>query len=354
MKKYMIMLFMFCFMLMHGQNIGNLHLMPVADYSEEQSVSGGAMLVYTFRPLDSSREMPPSLLKLQFKGSLKGSWELELENEWQMESGKYAINLPLSFEAGDSDFYGIGNEIDITSKASSWQQHFAYSFEMLRRWDNYDFGFTYKGSWYKYKNEITDEWLLVEDELTARGGWSLGPGLTFQYNTLDNRYFPTRGAQLLYEMQTYSSALRSDYTYENYTFSGAVFFPLGKMTTWAWQGKYIAATQEVPFQGMPSLGRELRILQSSQYTDSYLLSAITEIRSFPWETGIWERLGFVVFTEAGQVQHDMRDFNKTDIIWGMGIGLRYLLDKDELFTLRLDSGMYKSQLSTSFGSRERF
>jgi hypothetical protein len=105
---------------------------------------------------------------------------------------------------------------------------------------------------------------------------------------------------------------------------------------------------------MASLGDELRIFRKGQYLDMILFTGVSEIRSFPWKKGFRSRIGFVVFAEIGQVQPEMSKFNLSDNHWGFGIGLRYILNMDELLTIRLDSGMHKDQISTDFGAKEAF
>jgi len=62
----------------------------------------------------------------------------------------------------------------------------------------------------------------------------------------------------------------------------------------------------------------------------------------------------VIFAEAGQSLSNFEDFYVTGTHYGFGVGIRYLLDIKEKYTLRLDSGLYKSQISTDFGANEAF
>ncbi len=332
----------------------SLHFYPVLDYAEETSLSGGGALIYLFRPKDQPKSVPPSLMKIQVKAGIRKSWSFELENEWQFDEGKYAINLPFKLEQEGCNLYGTGDEIEIDQSLENEFRHFQFSYEMLRRWSKYNFGFTYKGNYYKYADPIEEHWLLYEARLLSAGGWSLGPGLTFQYNTLDNQYFPVRGLHIQFDLQTFSEALSSDYTFDRYSLSATGYLPVKALTTWATELKIIASAGEIPYQELASLGTELRIFQNGQYMDKSLISLSTEIRSFPWSKPHWRRLGMVFFAETGQVRKGLDEFYISGFRYGFGIGFRYLLDVDELFTLRLDTGVYKKQTSTDFGAREAF
>ncbi len=332
----------------------SLHFFPILDYAEETSLSAGGALIYLFRPAEQPKSVPPSLMKIQIKAGIKKSWSLELENEWQFDEGKYAINLPFSLEQEGCNLYGTGGEIDIDHSQKNEFRHFRFSYEMLRRWSEFNFGFTYKGNYYKYADTIDEQWLLYEDQLISAGGWSLGPGLTFQYNTLNNQYFPVKGLQIQLNLQTFSEALRSDYTFERYSLTAIGYLPIKSLTTWASELKIITNAGEIPYQELASLGAEMRIFQNGQFVDRSLISISTEIRSFPWSKPHWRRLGMVFFAEAGQIQKGLDEFYISGFRYGLGIGFRYLLDVDELFTLRLDTGLYKKQTSTDFGVREAF
>lgn len=332
----------------------SLHFYPILDYSDESSLTGGTAIIYLTRPEGQDKSVPPSMVKFQLEAGVKGNWSLEFENEWQLEEGKYAINLPLNLEKQKCELYKTGNDIDLDIFQKNEFRHFSYSFEMLRRWAKYEFGFTYKGSYYAYQQLVAESILLTDKELLTAGGWSIGPGLSFQYNTLNNHYFPVKGLRMQFNMQTYSEALRSYYTFERYSFRSAYFLKLARLSTWASELKVITTAGAVPFQETAALGNELRIFRQGQLADQCLISLVSEIRSFPFQRAHWRRLGFVVFAEAGQVQGNFDEFYLTATHYGFGIGCRYLLNMEELFTVRFDSGKYKKQYSLDFGAKEAF
>jgi hypothetical protein len=354
MKRILVIIVLIWNIYLLAEQKSSWHFYPILDYSDETSLTGGAASIYLYRPEGQDKSVPPSMVKLQLDSSIKGNLSFESENEWQLEDGKYAINLPLNFEKQKCELYKTGNELDLDIYQKNEFRHFSYSFEMLRRWEKYEFGFTYKGSYYNYDQPVAESVLLAEDELLDAGGWSIGPGLTFQYNTLNNHYFPLKGLRMRFIMQTFSQALRSDHTFERYSFSIAKFIKLAKLSTWASELKIITNAGVAPFQETAALGNELRIFHQGQFADKYLISIVSEIRSFPFERHYWRRFGFVAFGEAGQVQGGFDEFYLTATHYGFGIGCRYLLDMEELFTIRLDSGFYKSQSSFDFGAKEAF
>ena len=354
MKYIVLVILLVSFTLLNCEVERSRYFYPILDYSDETNLSGGGVMVYLYRQDDQARNVPPGLLKLKLEVGVSGNWSFDCENEWQFEKGKYAINLPLSFEIQDCKLYGINDDINLEVYNENRSRQFYFNFQMLRRWEKYDFGFTFTGNYFKYNDPIDIKWLISKTDTVYAGGRSLGPGLTFQYNTLDNQYFPLKGLKVGFDLQTFSEALSSDYTYECYSLETVCFIKLARLTTWGTKLNFIVSAGDTPYQELPSLGNKLRIFKGGQFSDKYLMSLITEIRSFPWDTGKLMRWGVVVFAEAGQVKADYDDFRLKDFVYGAGIGIRYLLDIDELFTIRLDGGLFKDQISIDFSSREAF
>ncbi|MDP8221037.1 MAG: BamA/TamA family outer membrane protein [Candidatus Stygibacter frigidus] len=354
MKKILIFVIIIIYCSLQAEFNGSLHAYPIIDYSDETSLTGGGVLIYLYRPEGQDKSVPPSLLKLQIDAGIKSSWTFEIENESQLEEGKYAVNIPLKFEKQKCELYKTGNDIELGNTQKNELSKFDGSFEMLRRWEKYHFGFTYKINYTKYKSDPDVSLLQYDDQILPSGGWCVGPGLTFQYNTLDNYYFPLNGIRMQFNLQTYSEALSSSYTFDRYSFNSTFYLKLARFTTAALGIKLISNIGDVPYQELASLGNELRIFRSGQYADYNLVSMTGEIRSFPFSSIFWHRFGIVIFAEAGQSRNNFEDFYFTGTRYGIGIGFRYLLDMEENFTLRLDSGLYKSQISTDFGANEAF
>ena len=354
MRKILVSIVLICNIYLFAELDSSLHAYPVMDYSDETSLSGGGVLIYIYRPEGQDKTIPPSLLKLQIEAGIKSSWSFEIENEWQLEDGKYAVNLPFKIEEQRCELYKTGNDIELNDSQENEIRKFNGSFEMLRRWTKYHFGFTYKINSSKYRYELDESLLQYNDKILPAGGLCVGPGLTFQYNTLDNYYFPLSGVRMQFNLQTYSQALSSDYTFDRYSFNSSLYFKLAKLTTMALGMKVITIVGDVPYQEMASLGDELRIFRSGQYADMNLVSLVSEIRSFPFSRAYWRRFGFVIFAEAGQSRSNFEDFYITGAHYGFGVGFRYLLDMKENFTLHLDGGLYKSQTSIDFGANEAF
>lgn len=331
----------------------SIHYYPILDYSEETSLSVGGMAVYLFRET-KDKSIPPNMVKFQTKLGMKKNWKLELEGERQLEEGKYSIKLPLKMNKQNREFYGIGDEIDLDKHISNEYRSFKLNYIMLRRWDDYDFGFTYHAGFHKYQDQLEQQWLSGEEEIFDLGGWCVGPGLTFQFNSLNNQLFPTQGIKAKFDLQTFSTALGSEYGFERYSLNTSLFLQLAELTTWATNLKIEVNDGDIPYEELASLGDELRIFQAGQYVDKYLLCSATELRTFFWERPYWRRIGFVCFAEAGIIKPALEEFQLSDVKYGFGIGIRYLLDTSELFTVRLDTAAYKNQLSTDFSAQEAF
>lgn len=351
MKKILlsIMIVLFC---AGVSAIENLHFYPVLDYADETDVSGGGVVTYLFRNPEADKELPPSRLYGKLKAGLKGNLDFKAEYERQLESGKYFFNGSVYFNDYGYSYAGLGNEIEDFSKDIECER-LNYRFSISRRWDAYIFGFTFTGRHFRNLEPLD---FVINDQIynLKGGGWSTGPGLVLEYDTRDNHYFPQKGAYISLAMQNYSIPLGSDYQFDSIKLRATAFQKIIPMLVIAGKLNMNFNKGDVPFHELADLNDEIRGFSQGLLKDDYLTSASLEIRSFPFNKPYLQRLGFAVFGECGEVNDSIELFRFDELHYSWGLGLRYMLNKDELYTIRFDYGMSKEKSSMDFSSREAF
>lgn len=335
-----------------GEEERSYHFYPVLDYEDETGVSGGGVFTILSRDPEADANISPDLLSLKLKGGVKGNYTLKMDMERQLEMGKYIFRLPVYFSNYPYTYAGQGNEFnDLEEKLSARQ--LSYHFAIIRRWERFHFGFTYKGRNFRFYDTPT---VAQGDNaiLGSAGGWSLGPGLIFEYDSRDNHYFPLHGVNISLSMQNYSNALRSDYDFDSYCLKTLGFFKISRLSVLACKLVGEGNMGEVPFQELADINEEIRGFSQGLIKDKFLTGFTAELRSFPFEMGFWARFGFVIFGECGEVGGNLQEFTLTGLHYSYGFGLRYLLNTAELYTIRYDLGISKTRSSSDFSAREFF
>lgn len=349
-RNLSLLIIIFAYCLVFG--IENLHFYPVLDYADETDISGGGVVTYFYRTHAGETKITPSRLYGKFKTGLNKKLDIKGEIEHQLENGKYFFIGSVYFNDHPYTYSGLGNEIS-ENKQEYDSERFNYKFAISRHWDAYSFGFTFTGRHFRNKEELIYE----EDEqveILDGGGWSTGPGLTLEYDTRDNHYFPQKGAYISLNMQNYSIPLGSDYNFDAYKVSISAYQKLIPLYVVAGKVSLNYNDGDLPFHEMSDLNDEIRGFSAGAVKDKYLATSSLELRFFPFAQPFWQRIGFAFFGECGEAGENIEFFRFDELHYSYGIGCRYILNLSELYTVRFDMGFSKEQSSMDFSSSEAF
>jgi hypothetical protein len=146
--------------------------------------------------------------------------------------------------------------------------------------------------------------------------------------------------------------LGAEYDYVRYRVDLRRILPIHRGHRIVVRGLFETVTDEAPFQVLPALGGETRLrgLPGGYYTDRTLIAFQSEYR-----IPLPGRFGMVVFGEAGQTAEVLSGITTDGFIVTGGGGLRYELDSNQRFNIRLDFGFSREGgLGVYFGVMEAF
>ena len=234
------------------------------------------------------------------------------DDQWRYRGfvGRADVNL---------DFYGIGGDLgtgddkvgyNLDGWVSSQQvlRRLGRSHQFLAaRWVYLDFDARFD----------TDQQSPTLTELagTVR---SSGLGLSWEFDTRDNIFTPSKGFIAALESLFYDPDWGSDETFQTYRARVFAWWPLGRQFVLGTRLDGRAARGDAPFYQLPYI--ELRGIPALRYQDENTTVAEAELR---WHaTARWALVGFV---GAGRAWGEDDGFSDADTRTAGGAGFRYLI-----------------------------
>ena len=159
------------------------------------------------------------------------------------------------------------------------------------------------------------------DPVLAPGGRAVkssGLGLSFEHDSRDNFFTPSRGWKGYLESMFYSPDIGSDNKYQTYRAYAFSYFPLLKEFILGVRADGRAARGDVPFYQLPFI--ELRGIPVARYQDENAGVMEAELR---WNaTPRWALIGFL---GVGRAWGSSKNFGDADSANAWGAGFRYLI-----------------------------
>ena len=310
-------------------------------------------LLYRVNPNDNVS--PPSLTGVAGFYTSTGSWAAGVAQKLYLKEDRYRILLGAGYFNLFYDFYGIGfvngnNE----RKVSIDQSGSIFQGEILVRL----FGRLYAGPVYRYFPTQTKPDGVLRDALVEIGipvpqlDLDIGSlGFHLQHDLRDNTFNPAKGHLFDFTAAFQEPAFGSDLTYQKYETAYNYYLGLSGPSVLAMRASGCYATGDVPFFDLCLLGAksDIRGYGVGRYQDRTLLSGQVEYRR-----GLYKKFGGVVFGGVAQVAEDFHDFNGSDWLPGVGVGLRYLVSEDNKLNLRLDVARGRDETTVYMSVGEAF
>lgn len=333
----------------------NLISYPFVIYTGETSLTLGAFAVYTIRPQDQEKHIPPTSLVANGLVSVKKNALFFFIPEFISRDGQYRINPSLKYQNWPSEFYGIGlnslesDKTDYTQHLFEIKNTFKYQIAknlFLKNTLRYQ-----QNSLSKVESGKTFSYFLKEDGVAGK---TSGAGLGLEFDNRNNSFYPTKGYFASYDYMLYDNALGSDYDYQSHHLILSSFYQLSDKNVLGMNFVFKSMGDHSPFYEKNQLGNEMRAYNDYRFIDNQLIALKAEFRTFPWETTWKKRLGFAAFTELGQIQKRISDVDMSDFKPAGGFGVRFALVPEEKLNLRMDFGIGKDSVEFMFLAREAF
>ena len=325
---------------------------PIIFYTPDTKWAVGAAADYYYRPSASDTTTRPStvgatLIYTQRKQSVV-AFGVDLyspNNVYNPSGGILYVKFP-------DTFYGIGNSTSADSSEDYTHRLISLGLGFRKQVQpNLYLGIQYELDDDKLL-EVEENGLLAKREiLGSKGGTASGAGISVNWDSRNNLFFPSAGGVYGFSATFFAGALGSDFDFARYDLSLRRYIPVFSSHVLAFQAEMSFRTGDPPFLLLAHLGGEgiLRGYAANRYLDKNLLAGQVEYRM-----PVWRRFGVVGFAGYGDVADKLSHFEIRNFKYSFGWGIRYLFNRDEKINLRLDFGYGKNSSEFYISLAEAF
>jgi hypothetical protein len=308
---------------------------PFATYAPETHVGLGAFGIYYFRLPSERTSSRPSSVAVDGLGTTRGQVIAEIIPEFYWDEERFNLWTKADFRAYPDTFWGIGPNTPDTPESYSTLSFRGRGWLRRQFWESLSGGVRLDGQYLEVTKTELNGIFDRETILGEEGGFTLGLGLTLDWDTRDNAVEARDGAYYQAQLMTWQRWWGSEYAFTRLSVDLRQFFELYEGHALGLQLYSEFNFGNVPFYQMARLGgpNQMRGFFEGRFTDRVMLTSQIEYR-FP----IFWRFRGVVFASAGDVSDriDRFDFGSLEVAGGGG--LRFAIDTVERLNLRLDFG----------------
>lgn len=323
---------------------------PVVYYLPETSLAFGATGIFTFRFADESSDQRSS--QFIYSGAYTLKNQLLLYFPFEM----YRKNIRLKGEFGYYryfyNYYGIGYQ-SVRSNLENYDVVFP-RIEINAAWSlipKLSLGFGAKFDHFNI-TAIKEGGLLAQEKPIGYQGGTKMNLLTLAF--WDSRDHPFSSGQGIYFETIFQHSVQAfggDFTYWRWDTDWRIFVPLSVQSV---IGIHLLASItsdktpffDLPYVSSPKIGRGFA---DRRYLGHELINIQSE-----WRFPIKGRFGGTTFVSASKLAGQHESFNGAPILWSYGLGIRFLLNPQELTKLRLDIGRGDQSFNFYFTVNEAF
>ncbi len=315
----------------------SLVVLPIAFYTPETRLGGGAAGIFAFRFRGEPDSLRPSQLQAGLAYTLEDQLLAYLPFQIFYNEGQYNSYGEIGYYRYFYRYFGLGNQ---TSEADEEIYNAVYPrlrLNVLQRVrPNLYLGFRYWFDNYKITERAENGELRTNTITGSRGGVISALGAVVNYDSRDDIFFPGKGA-LIESVWLYNTqSLGSDFNFNRFSIDATTYH------TFSW--KHILAVNaftdmtfgEVPFFQLAFIGgtKKMRGYWEGRFRDKKLWMLQTEYR-----LPLFWRLGAVVFGGMGSVAPSIGAFAAQEVHYNYGAGLRIRLSDTEKINVRIDVGI---------------
>lgn len=317
---------------------------PIVSFSPETSLALGAGAKYLFKFRGSGDETRTSNMPMSLRYTLNNQFILFSGFEIFTNQEKWVITGNIRFQNFPQLYYGIGRD---TPKSNEEQYDFVQALFEPIVLKQVLVKHLFVGGGLRYNhifNTELEENGLLETERPAgyNGSTSAGAEFAVLYDSRNNILNANNGWFLEFTHGFYGTALGGTQSFQLTRFDLRHFISLGKnknsysdILGFQFVGHF--SNGNVPINELAAFGGDkiLRGYRKGRYLERHLLATQVEYRK-KFKNSRW---GAVAFLGTGGVTDDVSKFSLGNFRPNFGVGVRFLLDKDENLNVRLDWGV---------------
>jgi len=289
---------------------------------------GGAALVFIRQSLEEQAAKaknngghvaPPDVFGVAAFATENGSKGVAGGGQFTFRDDRFRYRGGVADLSLNLDFYGVGGSLPVPVGKIAYSLKGFASFQqgMMRLGE----GDNFVGVRWIYLNlnsnldVDTGATGLTPQQFAER---SSGIGLTFEHDSRDNIFTPSKGWLGAADATYYDPSLGSDNHFETYRAHVFYYFPITHALTLGLRADGRLATGNVPFYMLPYI--DLRGVTAGQFQNTHTVVVETEARyDF---TSRWAAIAFV---GDGRAWGERKSFSDSDNEVAKGLGFRYLL-----------------------------
>jgi outer membrane protein assembly factor BamA len=165
-------------------------------------------------------------------------------------------------------------------------------------------------------------------------------GLRIQTDSRDSTFYPRRGALFDFTSDFYEPSFGGTRTYQAYKAAFDLFLSTGERGILAARASLCDVRGDAPVYALCLFGMQgdLRGYEVGRYIDRTMWSVQAEYRwRLPESLGsFFGRFGLVTFAGVGEVAPSFSDLSSSNLLPGGGVGIRYLLSRQNPINFRID------------------
>jgi len=325
---------------------------PFIYYSPETKLAFGGGGVLNFRAGRNKELTRASTIWAFGTLNLAKQFQVVVKPEIYFERNRFFLSGNLRYERTPQNFFGIGNDMPSTAEESYTPRIVNFQVGVKKKF----LGHLFAGVQYDFEQmtmEKVEPGGMLEDGeiLGSRGGLFSGFGVSLDWDTRDAVLYPRKGVFFQITADTYGAMTGSDFAFTSLKLDCREYFLVAPDQVLALQAYVRSTAGEVPFHKLALLGGEslMRGYYKGRFRDKDILAVQAEYRVM-----VTKRIGVVGFAGLADVFPDFSDLNLKKIKYSVGTGVRYVVNRREGTTLRMDMAWGQAHFGLYFTAQEAF
>jgi outer membrane protein assembly factor BamA len=320
--------------------------MPMINYNRTQGIIVGAMTQVYYKVNKSDTISPASSTGIIGIYTAEKTWVVGINQQLFLKQDKWRMRMQLV--KGNTNYqYFNGDADDNSGQFEDYSNDIVMITGQVQRkiWRR-----IYAGLYGEY-NDTKTYFNAHNDSLDERNLSNVG--YVISNDGRNDVQFPTKGIFVNFKNQFYREWTGSDNNFIRYQLNYNQFFDLLKDQRHILVARVNmeVATGNVPFQGQAIVGRDdLRGYSQGKYRGNQVYALQSEYR---WMFNN-SRFGMVGFAGVASAVETFSDIFKSDLLPGVGAGLRFKLIPSLKINIGVDAGFGKDDYSVTFRIGEAF